>query len=207
MKLYFTRHGKTEWNNDMRLQGMNGDSPLLPQSFKEIEALGKHLSEIAFERVYVSPMKRTRLTAEGIVKELAHQPEIEYKDALKELGLGELEGQKIMWTREKYPEEMHALRFEPDKYDPSPFGGETYEEMLERSMSVVTQAVSENTEGPLLFVSHGATLTGCIQRLAGAPLAEIRAQGGLDNNSLSIIDVTDGIYTLERWNDVSFLDK
>lgn len=30
MQLYFTRHGKTEWNQARRFQGMLGDSPLLP---------------------------------------------------------------------------------------------------------------------------------------------------------------------------------
>lgn len=27
MELYFTRHGKTEWNLERRFQGSNGDSP------------------------------------------------------------------------------------------------------------------------------------------------------------------------------------
>jgi hypothetical protein len=39
----------------------------------------------------------------------------------------------------------------------------------------------------------------------GTPLEEIRKQGGLNNNSLSVIDYTDGIFTLEKWNDESFL--
>ncbi|MCB6775816.1 histidine phosphatase family protein, partial [Phocaeicola dorei] len=29
MELYFTRHGKTQWNQERRFQGSNGDSPLL----------------------------------------------------------------------------------------------------------------------------------------------------------------------------------
>ena len=40
MKLYFTRHGKTEWNQQKRFQGMTGDSPLLPTSYDEIKQLG-----------------------------------------------------------------------------------------------------------------------------------------------------------------------
>ena len=51
MKLYFTRHGKTEWNQEMRLQGMHGDSPLLQESFEEIEKLGQHLKEIPFTMI------------------------------------------------------------------------------------------------------------------------------------------------------------
>ena len=42
MKLYFTRHGKTEWNQQKRFQGMTGDSPLLSTSFDEIKQLGQY---------------------------------------------------------------------------------------------------------------------------------------------------------------------
>ena len=64
MKLYFTRHGKTEWNQNRRFQGMNGDSPLLPTSYEEIRLLGQHLREVPFEAIYASPLKRARETAE-----------------------------------------------------------------------------------------------------------------------------------------------
>lgn len=50
MKLYFTRHGKTRWNQEKRFQGMMGDSPLLPESLEAIKALGKELKDIPFEK-------------------------------------------------------------------------------------------------------------------------------------------------------------
>ena len=50
MKLYFTRHGKTEWNQQKRFQGMTGDSPLLPTSYDEIKQLGQYLQDIPFEK-------------------------------------------------------------------------------------------------------------------------------------------------------------
>ena len=46
MKLYFTRHGKTEWNQQKRFQGMTGDSPLLSTSYDEIKQLGQYLQEL-----------------------------------------------------------------------------------------------------------------------------------------------------------------
>ena len=46
MKLYFIRHGKTEWNLEMRFQGASGDSPLLETSIDELKRLGKHLSNV-----------------------------------------------------------------------------------------------------------------------------------------------------------------
>ncbi len=205
MKLYFTRHGKTEWNQEMRLQGMKGDSPLLPKSLEEIEQLGQHLREIPFTAIYSSPLKRAKMTVEGIRQELENAPQIEFSDNLKELGLGELEGKKIVDSREKYPKEMWTLRNDPSQYDPSPFKGELYEDMLKRSVDFVNEVVQEVEDGPILFVSHGVTLGGCIQTLVGTPLKDVRKQGGLSNNSLTIVDYTDGKFTLESWNDSSFL--
>ncbi|MFW7432835.1 histidine phosphatase family protein [Vagococcus carniphilus] len=206
MKLYFTRHGKTEWNQEMRLQGMHGDSPLLQESFEEIEKLGQHLKEIPFTMIYSSPLKRAKMTAEGICCELNQKPSIEFASELKELGLGKLEGQRIIDSREKYPKEMWTLRNDPSQYDPTPFNGEVYEDMLARSVGFVQEVVSNTETGPILFVSHGVTLGGCIQTLIGTPLNEVRKQGGLSNNSLTIVDYTDGIFTLDVWNDSSFLN-
>ena len=206
MKLYFTRHGKTEWNKEMRFQGLTGDSPLLPESFIEISALGRYLSEVSFEGIYSSPQTRAKMTAEGIVQELITQTNITWSDELKELSVGELEGQPIKVGKEKYPEEMHFLRQDPSQYDPSAFKGEPYEDMLKRSVGFVQQKVETSEDGPLLFVSHGATLVGLIQTLIGTPLAEVRNKGSLSNNSLTIVDYSEGEYTLEVWDDVSFLD-
>ena len=52
MELYFTRHGKTQWNQERRFQGSNGDSPLLPQSYEEIKAFGKKVKYVPFKAIY-----------------------------------------------------------------------------------------------------------------------------------------------------------
>ena len=49
-EIIFTRHGKTEWNQQKRFQGMTGDSPLLPTSYDEIKQLGQYLQDIPFEK-------------------------------------------------------------------------------------------------------------------------------------------------------------
>ena len=40
MKLYFVRHGRTEWNQEGRFQGASGDSSLLPTAVEELQTLG-----------------------------------------------------------------------------------------------------------------------------------------------------------------------
>jgi len=78
--------------------------------------------------------------------------------------------------------------------------------MLSRSLSVIRRACANAEKGPLLFVSHGVTLTGAIQTLVGKPLSDVRKMGGLENNTLSQVTIdADGKATLVLWNDASHL--
>ena len=92
MKIYFVRHGKTQWNQERRLQGMTGDSPLLPEALVEIAALGDYLSDIQFDAIFSSPSKRAIDTA-TILSEHNHQSQdIVKKTELFEWNLGIFEG-------------------------------------------------------------------------------------------------------------------
>lgn len=208
MKLYFTRHGKTEWNQELRFQGMTGDSPLLPTSYEEIKLLGQTIKNVPFEKIFSSTSLRARKTAEGINQELEQPVEIIFTDELKELGLGKLEGQSIMEMRKIYSDEMDHMRYRLDRYNPEVFQGEPIEQAISRISSVV-QAAVDTGDGAYLFVGHGASLTAAIQSLSGKELGELRSMGGLKNNSLSILetknDEKEQSYTLKLWNDDSFL--
>ncbi|MDN6640930.1 MAG: histidine phosphatase family protein [Tetragenococcus sp.] len=206
MKLYFTRHGKTEWNEQRRFQGMNGDSPLLPSSFAQIRALGRHLRDVPFAAVYSSPSKRAKQTAQGIVDQWQKPVPIFYKDNLKEMGYGALEGKSIDQMQKHYGETLNNMRHHLDLYDPTVFNGETVAAMLARMTKTITNVLYQYDD-PVLFVGHGASLTAAIQFLAGKDLSDLRQMGGLRNNSLSILETTDKKqpYELVLWNDVSFL--
>lgn len=208
MKLYFTRHGKTEWNQELRFQGMTGDSPLLPTSYEEIKLLGQTVKDVPFKKIFSSTSPRARKTAEGINQELQQPVEIIYTDKLKELGLGKLEGQSIAEMRKMYGQELDHMRYQLDRYNPEIFQGEPIDQAISRISSVVKSAVDKGT-GPYLFVGHGASLTAAIQSLSGKELGELRSMGGLKNNSLSILeaaeDENEQFYTLKLWNDDSFL--
>ena len=210
MELYFTRHGKTQWNLERRFQGSNGDSPLLPESYDEIKAFGKKVKYVPFEAIYSSPAKRARDTAEGINKELAQSVEIIYTDKLRELGLGELEGQLIDEMYKQYPENLPNLRNHLDCYDPTPFNGERIESAITRIETVVADAVVLH-EGPILFVGHGAALTAAIQWMIGKELSQLREMGGLYNSSLTILKTGEPKnllpYELKVWNEIDFLGK
>ncbi len=208
MDIYFTRHGRTEWNKALRFQGGSGDSPLLPNSLKEIALLGEHVKDIPFQKIYTSPLLRAKRTAEIINSKLAHPVEIIEAPELKEMGLGDLEGKYINEMEKIYPEELQALRRQPDKYDPSAFHGETFEEVIARLSDFVVAKINETKDdAPILFVSHGAALTAAIHAMAGEELKDVRRLGGLNNNSLTMMETTTKQlpFTLKVYNDASFL--
>ena len=87
MKLYFIRHGKTEWNLEMRFQGASGDSPLLATSIDELKRLGKHLSDVQFDKIYSSDLPRAYRSAEIILSENQYQTDIVPTPQLREWAL------------------------------------------------------------------------------------------------------------------------
>ena len=113
MKIYFVRHGKTQWNQERRLQGMTGDSPLLPEALVEIAALGDYLADLKFDAIFSSPSKRAIDTA-MILSERNHQPrEINKRTELFEWRLGIFEGMLIDEAVAKDPENMAAFIHHP----------------------------------------------------------------------------------------------
>lgn len=208
MKLYFTRHGKTEWNEAGRFQGMHGDSPLLPTSYKEIQLLGNHLKEIPFQAIYASTQKRARVTAEEIRKKLSRPVDIFLDQDLREMGYGDLEGKSIVESYKLYEQALTNRQHHLHLYDPSEFKGEATDIMLRRMMKSIQQAVSKH-DGPLLFVGHGSSMTAAIQYLLGKKLADLRSMGGLANNSLTILETRDKSlpYDLVKWNCLDFLTE
>ena len=59
MKIYITRHSKTIWNQEKRLQGRN-DSPLTQEGIENAYALKDYISDISFDKVYTSPILRAK---------------------------------------------------------------------------------------------------------------------------------------------------
>ena len=112
MRIYFVRHGKTEWNLARRLQGQKGDSPLLPESYEAIERVHKFLEPIEFDKVLSSPQKRALITADLLTNQ-----SVSTDKRLSEWNFGELEGWFISDAIAKYPKEMHDSRFELDQFD------------------------------------------------------------------------------------------
>lgn len=208
-KLYFIRHGKTEWNNEGRFQGAQGDSPLLPESYEQIAKLGKHLQNIEFKHAFISPLRRARRTAEETLSLLKKRPPMTLNSGLIEFKLGVWEGQTFIAVKENQSDQYEAWRNHPDQYDANQIpGAETFESVQKRFKYTVDEAVRAygGEDVNLIFFAHGMLLTIGIETLLGKSLSQLRARGGLSNTSTSILETNDGknYHEISR-NDTSYL--
>jgi len=84
--LYLVRHGQTDWNLNGRYGGRI-DVPLNAVGIEQAKQISKDLSDVRFDFVYSSPLKRAYDTAKIITNN-----EIIIDDRLIERSNGELEG-------------------------------------------------------------------------------------------------------------------
>lgn len=194
MKIYFVRHGKTQWNLARRLQGQKGDSALLPESYQEIGKVRQFLSNVTFDKVLSSPQKRALTTA----KLITDRP-VSSDERLSEWNFGELEGWYIADAIKKYPKEMHESRFALDHFDGSVFGAESVRSVLMRFDSLAQELLSSEFENVLL-IGHGASGTAGIRHLAGFDLTELRAAGGLANNTVTLLESSGKQFEIKFWD-------
>ena len=167
-KLYFIRHGETDWNLQKRVQG-SADIPLnatgVVQATAIAHALQAQAPELQHFDFYVSPQVRAQQTMHIIC---ANQPRdfatVKTDARLRELEFGIWEGKTI--------DAMHQARDyaqgQVGHYHWKPEGGESYAEGVVR-----VDAFLRELKGPSLLVSHGAVARCVIAYLCDIPRIDI----------------------------------
>ncbi|MGC6406026.1 histidine phosphatase family protein [Bisgaard Taxon 45] len=206
LTFYLIRHGKTEWNEQKRLQG-SGDSPLTSEGKESAKRTAKALSHIDFTAAYSSVLPRAISTANMI---LAHKPPpLICHAGLNELRFGSWEGQSLE-ELSKLPE-YRQMRKQPAQYLGLTNGGETYQHLANRAMGVIDQIIQRYDTGNILIVSHGHTLRMLLALFRGATWQTHREQStSLANTSISVVHYLQtgndtGHFVLEKVNDIQHL--
>lgn len=204
MKIYFIRHGETVWNTLKIFQG-SSNSPLTEVGKKQAIKLGEKLKNIEFTSFYSSPLGRTIETSELIIGN--RDIKIDLIEEFKEISVGRMEGVPRIEFETQYPGQFHNFFFNPKDYDPIPYGGETFPQLIER-VERGLKKITENhkKDDIVVVVTHGMTLKGIFKVIKNIDLKDLGEFEVPKNTSLSIVDYTDGKYTVEVFSDTSHLE-
>ncbi len=148
---FLVRHGEAEQN----VSGIASSWPetrefhLTEKGRKQIEAVADLLSGKHIDRIFSSPICRTRETAEMIAE--ATGASVEFDERLRETGLGIFNGRPVSEFFEKYSPEA---RISPDPAD----GVESYIDMRARLTHFLDDIKEKCIGQSVIIVSHGDPL-------------------------------------------------
>lgn len=146
---YFVRHGQTEWNAIARMQGQK-NSKLNAIGRSQAEAHGRLLAEVGVDRIFCSPLDRTRQTAAIVRQHVDLEPA--FDDRIKEWDCGDWSGELRADVARRWPEEWAALAADPYHFRGP--GCENYPDMIERSQPFVDELLA-NAHTRIAIISHG----------------------------------------------------
>ena len=155
--LYIIRHGKTEMNSRMLMQGRS-DLPLNESGFEQAaEAASRFESMgVRIEKVYTSPLVRAVQTAEKI----APEAEFVIDERLIEMDYGPYEGMDL---RKPAPEVMDF--FMDFVNVPAPEGMEPLPHVVERLGEFLEEIAEEAESHDILISTHAIAMKGALEYL------------------------------------------
>jgi broad specificity phosphatase PhoE len=166
--LILARHGETDWNRENRFQG-HADPPLNALGRAQSVELAETLAGESIARVYTSPLRRARETAELVAERLG--VEIEPLEALREIDVGSWTGLTRDEVAERFPEGYARwLARAPHGFE----DGETYEELTARVIPALRALAEAHPSATLLVVTHGGPSRVVQAHAAGIDYAEAR---------------------------------
>ena len=199
LKLYIVRHGETEFNVQKRMQGRI-DSPLTQRGIENAIALGKHLKDVKFDRVYSSPSPRTIRTAELIMGD--KNTPIETENELREMNLADWEGKTKGELEAQYPEVYDIFWNSPQLF--KPLEGESFYQVQDRVIAILNRII-ENNEGNILIVTHSVVIKTIVAHFKKYSMEKLWAPPLIHDTSVTLLSTEKGQGKIEIVGDISHI--
>lgn len=131
--LHLIRHGESKANASGIYQGQSFDTALTDKGKRQARAVGKILKLARANKIYTSPLLRTKETAEIINRQM--QVELVYDERLLEINHGSWEGK----TAEQFDEQENELlkQWRKNPVGVKMIGGESIQDVVARCVDFV----------------------------------------------------------------------
>ena len=199
VKVMLVRHGETDWNREEVFRGRI-NVELNRNGREQAKALAEATRIFQIDAVYSSPLSRSLETA-GIVAE-AHDLDVRIARGFVDFHYGDWQGLKHRKVKGKFP--YLYLRWHESPHLVQIPGGESLDDVRQRSLRELKKIVAEHEGQTVMIVSHrvvNKVLLCAIMGLDNSHFWRIR-QG---NCCLNIFECSEDEYTICLLNDICHL--
>jgi probable phosphoglycerate mutase len=199
-RLVLIRHGQTDWNAELRLQGQR-DVALNALGRRQAERLADALVGEGLSVVVSSDLDRALKTAQALAVPLGLP--LVTDAGLRERGFGVLEGYTFGEIEQRWPDQAARWRARDEHFAPD--GGESLRDFYERCVGTVEQLAVRHAGHSIAIVCHGGVLD-CLYRAAARIELGASRTWLLGNASINRLLHTAQGLVLVGWNDDAHLD-
>jgi broad specificity phosphatase PhoE len=150
LRLYLIRHGEVEGAATGKLLGFT-DPVLSDRGIEQARRLAQYLASAQLSAIYSSDLRRALQTA-GIIAE-PHLMKVQSCAALREINMGEWEGETIATIYAKSPEKIEELFTDPISFQYP--DGESFVNFTARVQDALAQLRVTHQSGNIAIIAHG----------------------------------------------------
>jgi len=163
MKIYLVRHGKKEQEITLNDDGYP-DMELTELGKLQAEKTGLWLSNIKFDAVYASDLKRTVQTAMGITEHQHNDLDIMVDTRIKEINMGVFHYMSPIEVEKKHPE-FYSV-FKKRDTDFTYLEGESGADVTHRVINFLNDVVKQSYEN-VCVATHGGVIRSIVSHFIG----------------------------------------
>lgn len=163
MKIYYVRHGQTDWNLARKMQGGGTEKELNETGINQANETRKELENVKYDIIICSPMYRAKQTAEIINKDKNVKTIID--ERIRERKLGKLEGHEITDEIEKQIWDYNLNYQIPE--------GENLHDFEKRILNFLEDIKKKYSDKTVLIVAHGGVAKVIKAHLYGMPKSKL----------------------------------
>jgi len=163
--IYLLRHGEIAGNKGPKKYIGQTDRPLSPVGRYQAQWWSQKLSDVSFEAIYASELKRSKETAEILA--VGREIPVQLKAGLREIDLGQWEGKTFPSVRRRFPSEFEARGLDFGGYRPPE--GESFRDLQERVLPIFHEIV-RTARGNVLIVAHAGVNRVILCYVLGMPI-------------------------------------
>ncbi len=151
-RLYFIRHGETDWNLEKKMQGWI-DTVLNQTGKNQAQTAILALKQYPIERIISSTLTRAKETA--LIINTHFQVPFTQTDAFKEINLGDIEGKTDSFIQ--HIDSQITLKIPTNDNECYP-NGESWNDVIHRVKQEIIHIATHFREKHILIVTHGGVL-------------------------------------------------